>query len=231
MSYPTTTYTPSKVFLYNQYKENVALQKFVDALNSYIQDMLSEVFEVLKSSLDIRAPETIRSTAYKSFYLSNYFGLKKIPDPGVHRNLASVVWDEVDVEYDEANPIRYDELLSDDSEGPISSYLPDAVWASLCKYKLDYNYELTNLDSVRRLLELFYEGFSGGDKLDFKSSIKLTPIVDLQRRRLIVKIKREPIWEAFRLLVLYSPELIGLPYGSSLEVDFVEEEREPDENA
>lgn len=223
MSYPTTTYTPSKITLYNQYKENLALQRFVDSLNSYIQDMLSEVFEVLKNSLDIRAPETIQSTAYKTFYLSNYFGLKKIPDPGVHRNATYTVWDEEGVDYDETNPIRYDELLSDDSEDSTSTYLPDDVWSSLCRYKLDYSYEVLNLDSVRRLLELFYEGFSGGDKLDFKASIKFTPIIDLQRRRLIVKIKREPIWEAFRLLVLYNPELIGLPYGSSLEVDFIEE--------
>lgn len=219
MTYPTTTYIPSKVYLYNQYKENVALQKFVDSLNSYIQDMLKEVFERLASNLNLAKIGTAENL-YASFYLRNYFGLSRIPDPSSKgRSQTMEIWDDSTRFYD--GELRYDTVLGK-SEDETAGFLPVDTWGMIAKFMLDYNYDVFNLDALKATLDLFYKAFEGGN-LDFKNDVSLyqDTITSLNdQRRFIVQVERKKVWENFRLLTLYGANLVGLPYGSSIEVIF-----------
>lgn len=219
MSYPTTTYTPSKISLYNQYKENIALQKFVDALNSYMQDMLSEVFRVLAYNLDLKKVGKTENL-YTSFYLRNYFGLSRIPDPSSKgRSQTMKIWDDSSEYFDSF--LAYDTVLGK-SEDETAGFLPVDTWGKVAKFQLDYSYDVFNLDALKAVLELFYGAFEG-KRLDFKNDVSLYQDVISSlndQRRFIVQVERKEIWENFRLLTLYGANLVGLPYGSSIEIVF-----------
>lgn len=216
----STTYAPnyelSKIYLYHQYKGDERLENFVKSFNSYINDMMKEFFEVFALNLDLRRDDAAQT--YSTFYLEKYFGLEQIPNPtSKGRSQTTKVYDDTD-DYD--RKLRYDELVGGEGEDSVSGNLPASVWSKICGFMLDYSYPVYNIEALKELLCVFYKAFEG-EELDFNAQVQFlqAPIALLgEQKRFCVVLPKSQTWDTFRLISLYKPNLLGLPYGFAVEI-------------
>lgn len=212
-----------KIKLYRQYADNVALCNFVVSLNNYIWEFLNSFLTEFKQDLDIHKAEVF--STYSAFYLKNYYGLKEIPDPTSKKTPTIFTWDDGKEKWDSDNPkFVWDAVVVDEGR---QGYLTVNTWAMIAKLMLDYSKPQFNLDMLRRLCELYYKSMNedkDNPTLDFAKIMRVKQIkTDNEfnnERQLVLEIPDTELWQSFYMIVNYAPDLIGLPYGRPLVIQF-----------
>lgn len=189
---------------YTQYNESKQMTDWAECINKYIQDFLTTFFSEFKRQLNLRDGSTDNS--YSFFYLANYYGITRIPNPSTSRALAKNLFDEA-VKFDE-DGTYYDDTVSDAET--ISMYMNPRLFTSIARFNLNYKYRVFNVPAIGDLLRDIYKAFTYKE-LDL-NTIKFIPEEDM----LTIEMPNEEVWNQVKLVSKYSPELLGLPFGGYL---------------
>lgn len=212
-----------RIKLYRQYADNVTLRNFVDSLNNYIWEFLNSFLAEFKQNLDIHKADLF--STYSAFYLKNYYGLKEIPDPTNKKTPTIFTWDDGKEKWDSDNAkFIWDAVVIDEGR---EGYLTANTWAMIAKLMLDYSKPQFNLDMLRKLCETYYKSMNedkNNPTLDFAKIMRVKQVkTDAEfnnERQLVLEVPDTELWQSFYMIVNYAPDLIGLPYGRPLVIQF-----------
>lgn len=203
---------------YLQYQDSPLVRSFFVSLNKYVEELLNKELGAFKEGLNLRGEGS--QSFYTEFYLLNFIGLSPIPNPSNSAAQTKNLYDNL-AKFDGSQPIIYDDLVVDDSS--LTTNLTPPLFIAVAKYILDYSLGPFSIPNVYGLLKLWYEA---SEHKEFNpSSIKLT---DVEGKVTLTCPRGIKAWENLRLIVRYSPDLVGLPYGDS--INLIIEEPPKDEN-
>ena len=204
-------YNYSEVHPYNQYNECAQLTEYARCVNEYINDFLQKFITEFRMYLNIYNKQI---NDYTSFYLLNYYGLSPIPNPSTSRALAKNLYDD-NKDFDDGD-ILYDDLLSDEESNALN--LSTEFFIAVARFRLNYAYPVFNLEAVSFLLKEWYAA-SENKTLDLR-----TLKFEFTENGLAITCPNLSCWEQLRLIVRYSPDLLGLPYGNLIEINVLKED-------
>lgn len=211
-----SNYDYNEIRPYNQYIECAQLTEYAQCVNDCIQDFLKRFADQFGRYLNIYNKQ---SSDYTSFYLKNYYGLSSIPNPSSVRALAKNLYDD-NKEFDADGEVLYDDLLSDDDLNNLN--LSPEYFIAVSRFRLNYSYPVFNLEAISFLLKEWYKA-SERKELDLR-----TLNFEFTENGLKITCPDFTCWDQLRLIVRYSPDLLGLPYGNTIEINVLREEN-PDE--
>lgn len=207
-----SNYDYNEVHPYNQYTQCAQLTEYAQCVNDYIYDLLKRFIDQFGRYLNIYNKT---SSDYTSFYLKNYYGLSSIPNPSTSRALAKNLYDD-NREFDADEDVLYDDLLSDDDLNALN--LNPEFFIAVSRFRLNYAYPVFNLEAISFLLKEWYKA-SERKNLDLR-----TLKFEFTENGLKITCPDFLCWDQLRLIVRYSPDLLGLPYGNSIEINVLREE-------
>lgn len=212
-----SNYDYSEIHPYNQYSQCAQLTEYAQCVNDYIQDFLKRFINNFALYLNIYNKY---AGDYTSFYLQNYYGLSRIPNPSTSRALAKNLYDD-NKEFDADGQVLYDDLLSDDDLNALN--LSPQFFIAVSRFRLNYSYPVLNLEAISFLLKEWYKA-AENKILDLR-----TLKYEFNENGLKITCPDLTCWDQLRLIVRYSPDLLGLPYGNSIEINVLKEENTEDE--
>lgn len=191
---------------YLQYQDSLLIRSFFTSLNKYVEELLNKELNAFKEGLNLRGDGS--QSSYTEFYLLNFIGLSPIPNPSNSAAQTRNLYDNL-AKFDGSQPIIYDDLVVDDSSLTIN--LTPPLFIAVAKFILDYSLGPFSIPNIYALLKLWYEA---SEHREFNpTSIKLT---DVEGVVTLICPRGVKAWENLRLIVRYSPDLVGLPYGDSV---------------
>lgn len=203
---------------YSQYGEALGIADFFDAVSLEMKEHLLEYLNNFAYYTNFAGQQLNDFTqTYTSFYLLNYFGLKKLPNPTNMSSVTATLFDSGEI-YD-SNKI-WDELISGDAQ--ISAHLNSLEWGALASVRLDRSYEVMNLDYIVSILKKFYAANTRGAEFDpntltisasYAGAPAGTLITIILPRDADGEINNEEIWNRFILMANFDADAMGLPAG------------------
>lgn len=206
-----SSYDYNEIKPYNQYAECAQLVEYAECVNKYIYDFLQNFITQFSMYLNIYNSV---SSSYSTFYLMNYYGLSPIPNPSTSRALAKNLYDD-NKDFD-GDDILYDDLLSDEESGSLN--LDASMFIAVSRFRLNYAYPVFSLEAVSFLLKEWYAA-SENKSLDLR-----TLKFEYTENGLTITCPDLSCWDQLRLVVRYSPDLLGLPYGNCIEININRDE-------
>ena len=190
--------------LYHQYNNCKSLNDYVNNKNEYIKQWLESFFYNMSKQMNLYDESTEK--LYTAFVLFNYYGLKTIPNPSTAKVIVKNLYDDNSTYYDSS--FIYDHLLNVVESDNIGLELDQFI--AVAKYILNYSIQVTSIPGICELLKLWSSSF------DSKTLDLRTLKYKTSRDGVEITLPNEEKWDQFRLIVKYSPELLGLPYGDSI---------------
>lgn len=189
---------------YTQYNQCKQLIDWCDKTNDYIKLTFDEFFKNFKASLDTKNINVNKD--YLFFYLTNYYGINRIPSPSTTKSMAKYVYD-AGVKFD--NNGRYDELASADST--TSLFMNPDLFVAIALFQINYSYQVFSIPTISFLLKEIYYAYT-------QSELDLNKVSFIQHKDILeVKLPDEDVWDQIILVATYSPELLGLPFGKYID--------------